>query len=47
MMDLSEFPWAAIIMCFPDRSWGSICNVIFPGLDACANSMILLSKLKL
>jgi hypothetical protein len=25
MMDLNEFPWAAIITFFPHRSWGSIC----------------------
>lgn len=26
MMDLNEFPWAAIITFFPNRSWGSICS---------------------
>jgi hypothetical protein len=26
MMDLNEFPWAAIITFFPDKSWGSICS---------------------
>lgn len=27
-MALSEFAWAATITCFPDKSWGSICNKI-------------------
>jgi len=26
-MDLNEFPCAAIITFFPDKSWGSICNI--------------------
>lgn len=34
MIDLNEFPWAAIITFFPDRSWGSICSLIWPQLDA-------------
>jgi hypothetical protein len=27
IMERSEFPWAAIITCFPATSWGTICRI--------------------
>lgn len=39
IMDLNEFPWAAIITFFPDRSWGWICSFIYLQLESIKCSM--------